>query len=76
MSDVRPPMPVAIDGAEALGVDLGRAGVRPGLARGDERGLLRAVEPARLDPVEDLGGVDGHQAGDLARLVGRPSPRA
>ena len=62
------------DDAEPLLVDLGRAGVRPGLARGDERELLGPVELACLDAVHDLARVDGHLCGDPhGQLVGPPS---
>ena len=54
-----PPMPVPIDRAAAQRVDLvGAAGVGPGLAGGDQRDLLAAVEPAGLDPGEHLGRLD------------------
>ena len=58
---------------ETLGVDLGvgEAGVGPGLEGGDQRELAGAVEAARLDALEHVGGVDGDLGGDLgAELLG------
>ena len=72
MSEVRPPMPVATTAPRRSGSTAGAAGLGPGLAGGDEGRLLRSVELAGLDPVEHLGGIDGHDAGDLGRLVGDP----
>ena len=48
--------------AEALGVDLGAAGVRPGLLRGDERELRRRVEAVRDGPLEHGRRADGRLA--------------
>ena len=57
-----PPMPVDAVDAEALGVDLGAAGVRPGLARRDEGELARRVEALGLGALEH-------------RRRARPAPR-
>ncbi len=53
------------DHGEPLGRDGRRAGVRPGLARGDERELLDAVERAGLDPFEPA--LEVHRGGETGR---------
>ena len=60
-------MPVAQTTVNRSRVDLGRAGVGPRLARGDQGELLDAVERACLDPVEHLGRVDGYRCGEPHR---------
>ncbi len=71
-----PPMPEPMTTASRSGVDVGAARVGPGLAGGDERHLLDAVERARLDPLQPAVEVDGGgqprgQVGEL-RLVEQP----
>src|SRR3954454_5132117 len=59
--------------AEPLLVDvgIGKARVRPGLERGDERQLPGPVETASLDALEHVVGVDGDLGSDLgAELLG------
>jgi hypothetical protein len=46
---------------------LGQPGVPPGLHRGDHGELGDPVHPPGLDPLEDLGRLDGGHAGDLHR---------
>jgi len=46
----------AHDDAKALRLDLGRAGVGPGLAGGDQAVLSGGVESANLDPGKDIDG--------------------
>ncbi len=71
-SDTMPPMPLADDDAEPLGVDLGPARVGPRLACRDEGELLVAVELARLGTLEHVGRLDGHLAGEAHGQVGVP----
>ena len=81
---VAPPMPVPMIDGEAQPVDLRRpalggrvvaeVGVRPRLAGGDDRDLLAAVEAAGLDPLEDLGGLDGELRGDSRPAVRSVDP--
>jgi len=47
-------------------------GVGPCLPRRDERNLLRPVERAGLDPVQDLGRLDRGRSRDLHRQVHGP----
>ena len=54
-----PPMPVDQSTHEALGLDLGGAGVGPGLAAGDQGELARRVEALGLVALEHVGGLDG-----------------
>src|SRR5690606_7196672 len=58
-------------GAQPQRVDLGGAGVLPGLLGGDQRELLGAVEPAQPRAREELGGVLRGAPGDAdGQLLG------
>ncbi|CAB4995733.1 unannotated protein [freshwater metagenome] len=51
--------------AEPVGVDLGRTGVSPRLAGGNEGCLLGPVHLANVNPVEDFGRINRHDSGDF-----------
>ena len=53
--------PISVDGVVLAEAE---ARVQPGLLRGDQPDLRRAVEPASLHAVDLLGRVDGAAAGD------------
>ena len=75
----RPPMPVAMRHAEPVPVDRvllaePEAGVLQASLAATTRQLGRAVEPARLDPVDHLGRVDRDLAPRSSPAAPRPSP--
>ena len=64
-----PPMPGGEVDAESLRLDIGAAGIRPRLARRDERELRGRVEALRLGALEHRVGTDGGLARRRSRAA-------